>query len=768
MAQSTIAAAMTSPATGSILPGASATFSWTPGSGVSAYQLYVGTVWNQASNIYNSGSIQNTSLTVTGLPNNGVFVYVTLFSQINNVWEPTHYTFTASGSPTLAALISPASGSTLPGSSATFSWTPGSGVSSYSLYVGTTWVQADNVFASGGTTATSVTVNNLPADGVIVYATLFSEVDGVWHAVKYSFMASGTAVPAAMIGPAPGSVLPGSPVTFSWSPGAGPTEYFLSLGTTGAGASNLVSSGVVYGTSFTVNGLPTNGAAVYATLSSEINGVWQAVHYTYIEASPALPAAVSCGNAFMTGSGSDSCTVTLSGAAPVGGLAVSVSSSSSAVIVPAAVTVPAGAGSAVFAAAISAVGSAQTAILTASANGASTAFSLQLNAAIPTLSVSSSNLSFGNVAVNISVAQSLTLTSTGSVAVTINSATLSGIGFTMSGTSFPVTLSPNQTATLSIVFDPASAGTAAGTLTISSNSSAGVSTAVSLSGTGVVTLSALSCGTPSFTGSGSDSCTVTLNTAAPGDGVSVTLVSSNSAVTVPASVTLPAGAASASFAVAVTSVGTSQTATLSATEGGASTTFSLQLNASIPTLNLSSASIGFGGVTLNTPETQSLTLTSSGNAAVTVNTATLSGAGFSLSPATFPITLNPGQDISLVLEFDPSTAGAATGQLTIDSNSSTGATTVVNLTGTGNAPSYEVNLSWDEPNSPDDSIAGYNIYRAASGSTMYQLLNSSTDSGTSYVDTSVEAGLTYDYYVETIDDLGVASVPSSTVALAIT
>jgi hypothetical protein len=163
-----------------------------------------------------------------------------------------------------------------------------------------------------------------------------------------------------------------------------------------------------------------------------------------------------------------------------------------------------------------------------------------------------------------------------------------------------------------------------------------------------------------------------------------------------------------------------------------------------------------------------LTLTSSGNAAVTVNTATLSGAGFSLSPATFPITLNPGQDISLVLEFDPSTAGAATGQLTIDSNSSTGATTVVNLTGTGNAPSYEVNLSWDEPNSPDDSIAGYNIYRATSGSTMYQLLNSSTDSGTSFVDTSVQAGLTYDYYVETIDDLGVASVPSSTVALAIT
>lgn len=967
MAQSSIAATMTSPATGSILPGASATFSWTAGSGVSAYQLYVGTVWNQASNIYNSGSIEATSATVTGLPDNGVFVYVTLFSEINSVWQPTHYTFTASGSPTLAVLISPTSGSTLPGSSATFSWTPGSGVSCYSLYVGTTWIQADNLFASGGTTATSVTVNNLPTDGVIVYATLFSESNGVWHAVQYSFMASGTPVPPAMISPAPGSVLPGSPVTFSWSPGAGPTEYFLSVGTTGAGASNLVSSGVVYGTSFTVSSLPTSGTAVYATLSFEINGAWQAVHYTYIEASPALPTAVSCGNASMTGSGIDSCTVTLSGAAPGGGLAVNLLSSSSAVVLPAVVTVPAGASSAVFAAAVSAVGSAQTATLTATANGASTAFSLQLNAAIPTLSMSSSALSFGNVVVNTPAAQSLTFTSTGSVAVTINSATLAGTGFTMSGTSFPVTLSPNQAATLSVVFDPASAGTAAGTLAISSNSSTGASTAISLSGTGMATLSAISCGATSFTGpgsdsctatlntaapsggasvtlassnsavtvpasvtvaagassapftatvasvgttqtatlsgseggasstatlqlnaaastlslsaasvtfgnvtvntavsqtltlsstgnmpvtvnsaapsgtgftvsgasfpmtlnpsqtatltvqfdptaagtatgtltissnsstgaltaislsgsgmavvsalscsdasitgSGSDSCTATLNTAAPAGGVSVALASSNSAVTLPASVTVPAGAASASFAATVSSVATAQTATLSASEGGASTTFSLQLNASIPTLTLSSASIGFGGVTLNTPETQSLTLTSSGNAAVTVSSATLSGAGFSLSPATFPITLNPGQAISLALEFDPSTAGAATGQLTIAGNSSTGATMVVNLTGTGNAPSYQVDLSWEAPSSPDDPIAGYNVYRATSGSTMYQLLNSSTDSGTSYVDTTVQAGLTYDYYVETIDDLGVASVPSSTIALAIT
>jgi len=30
-----------------------------------------------------------------------------------------------------------------------------------------------------------------------------------------------------------------------------------------------------------VNGLPTNGETIYATLFTQINGVWQPVSYTY-------------------------------------------------------------------------------------------------------------------------------------------------------------------------------------------------------------------------------------------------------------------------------------------------------------------------------------------------------------------------------------------------------------------------------------------------------------------------------------------------------
>jgi fibronectin type 3 domain-containing protein len=119
------------------------------------------------------------------------------------------------------------------------------------------------------------------------------------------------------------------------------------------------------------------------------------------------------------------------------------------------------------------------------------------------------------------------------------------------------------------------------------------------------------------------------------------------------------------------------------------------------------------------------------------------------------------------VQFDPTVSGAASGQLTITSNSSTGATAVVSLSGTGTATSYQVNLTWSAPSSSTDPVAGYNVYRSPSGSSAYQLLNASVDTQTTYVDTTVQGNLTYDYYVESVDASGVTSVPSTMIAVAI-
>jgi hypothetical protein len=190
-------------------------------------------------------------------------------------------TGTASGTP--ATMISPAPSSTLTSSSVTFTWTPGTGVTEYELRLGTTGAGSSNLYTSGGTTATTETVSGLPTNGVTVYARLYSLINGSWQFTDYTYTEAGTPVPAALTSPAPGSVLAGSSVTFTWSAGTGVTEYELRLGTTGAGSSNLYNSGITTATTEAVSGLPTTGATVTATLYSLINGTWQSSDYTYTE-----------------------------------------------------------------------------------------------------------------------------------------------------------------------------------------------------------------------------------------------------------------------------------------------------------------------------------------------------------------------------------------------------------------------------------------------------------------------------------------------------
>ena len=85
-----------------------------------------------------------------------------------------------------------------------------------------------------------------------------------------------------MTSPAPGSVLPGSSVTFQWTPGTGVTAYALSVGTYGPGYFNIYNSPQLSTTSFTVPGIPTNGKPVYVTLRYLVDGaVWQTTSYTY-------------------------------------------------------------------------------------------------------------------------------------------------------------------------------------------------------------------------------------------------------------------------------------------------------------------------------------------------------------------------------------------------------------------------------------------------------------------------------------------------------
>src|ERR1051325_2746446 len=106
-------------------------------------------------------------------------------------------------------------------------------------------------------------------------------------------------VPAAMVSPANGSKLPGSLVTFQWTPGAGVSDYMLCVGAVAAGqceiynnvSRNALDEGPAY--SHTLAGLPTNGV-IFVRLSSlsAATGAWVSVDYTYVAAGAPFTAAM--------------------------------------------------------------------------------------------------------------------------------------------------------------------------------------------------------------------------------------------------------------------------------------------------------------------------------------------------------------------------------------------------------------------------------------------------------------------------------------------
>ena len=289
-------------------------------------------------------------------------------------------------------------------------------------------------------------------------------------------------------------------------------------------------------------------------------------------------------------------------------------------------------------------------------------------------------------------------------------------------------------------------------------------TANSKSGSG---LNALACSSNSITGAGTDSCTVTLSAAAIAT-TTVNLASNNPAITVPASVTVAFGATTANFTATAKAVSTAATVTLTSSANNATESFLIKLNpqsASAPALTINSSSVAFGNVAVGVPSTQSLTLTSSGGAAVTVNSATTAGAGFTDSGVTFPVTLNPGQSATLNLQFQPTATGAATGKLTVASTSSSNASAVIPLSGTG-IP-LQIGLSWDAPTGTSATVAGYNVYRATGSSSTFAKLNSSLNSPTTFTDSAVSPNTTYQYYVTSIDSTGAESTPSNTATVAV-
>jgi len=376
------------------------------------------------------------------------------------------------------------------------------------------------------------------------------------------------------------------------------------------------------------------------------------------------------------------------------------------------------------------------------------------------LVVSTSSIAFGSVVVGQTASASVVVTNNGSSAVQVAAPQIAGQYFSLTGQNGgAVSIGGGSSQTFELQFAPLAAGTETGSMTMV----AGTDTlTVSLSGTGTAApgvLNGLTCTSGSMTGSGTDSCKVTLNAAAGTGGLTVGLASSSTAVSVPASVTVPAAATSAKFTATVSVVTTAEAAQLTATVGTVTESYTIQLGAAVPGLTLQSTSVSFGDVSLNSPATQMVLLTSSGTAPLTISAVSVQGAGFSLTAGGSAVTLQPGQTATLAIQFDPTATGTVTGAVALTTNSGTA---TISLSGTGAAAgTYEVDLNWNAPTDSSDPVAGYDIYRAVSGSSSYALLNSNVDDLATFADTTVQSGTSYTYYVVSVDASGNQSAPSN-------
>jgi len=223
-------ATMSSPTPGTVLAGSSVTFTWTTGTGVTEYELRLGTTGAGSSNLYNSGTVTATTEAVTGLPTTGATVTATLYSLIGSTWQSNVYTYTeATATPVPAVLTTPTPGTVLAGSSVTFTWTAGTGVTEYELRLGTTGAGSSNLYNSGTTTATTKAVTGLPTTGATVTATLYSLINGTWRSNDYTYTeASPTSYSVALSWDAPkGSAEPVAGYKVYRSPSGSSTYQLL-------------------------------------------------------------------------------------------------------------------------------------------------------------------------------------------------------------------------------------------------------------------------------------------------------------------------------------------------------------------------------------------------------------------------------------------------------------------------------------------------------------------------------------------------------------
>lgn len=396
-----------------------------------------------------------------------------------------------------------------------------------------------------------------------------------------------------------------------------------------------------------------------------------------------------------------------------------------------------------------------------------TIVSLSARAATQQLTCTPANLHFGTVPVGQTETQLVTLTNNGQTSITLSAMSITSTEFSASPLSLPMVVSAGESVALNVTFTPPAIGWTGGKATFTSTAS-NPDLQMELGGTGVtsdpVTASpaSVSFGSVAVGASSTQSVVLTNRRAWK---VTLTALQTTSSPFSVSGLTLPytmAAGQSVSISVkfspqapgiaggSVFASGPGLDVPLSGTGAGNS----------VGQLSLTPASLNFGNVTVGQTGTQTVALNATGGS-VTITSISSGNSQFAVPGISLPLTVNAGASVQFNVTFTPLNAGTASSALSFASNA-TNSPVGESLAGTGAAP--YVALSWIPSNS---QVVGYNIYRRVSPNGAYIKLNSSVDAITSYTDSTVSLGQTYDYATTAVNTSGEESGYSNQVEVAI-
>jgi hypothetical protein len=323
-------------------------------------------------------------------------------------------------------------------------------------------------------------------------------------------------------------------------------------------------------------------------------------------------------------------------------------------------------------------------------------------AAQPQLVVSPAALDAGSATVGSKTSSTVTLSNAGTADLTISLITLSGAPFSVSGIATPLTISAGQSAAMTVVYAPTAAETDSGKISITSNDPASPAS-ISLSGTGTsapvghltLTPSTLAFGNVNVGSTTPLTSTVT-NTGQGTVHISSVFASGTgfSVGTFATPATLAAGQSAqiqVNFAPTATGLA-GGTVAITSDAPGVAPGLSLTGTGVQSGISVSPASLSFGSVLDGQTKSQTVTVTNTGTANLTISQLSSTGAGVSVSGVTAPLSIAAGQSSSFNVQFAPQAAGSTTGSVTLISNAPNSPATVL-VTGAGVATTTTLSAS---------------------------------------------------------------------------